>query len=194
MLFKSPVGIVATLFMSFLILPIIQASSKIVAMLFKPFVILPHGIQASSVIVATLFMPLVILPHGIQASSKTVATLFMPFDVYLISFKPPVEESPRYSCPIYHDVPPLCSFLIVKLLIQYSRCYSSFNCSSIHLVTTHMSLQYGCSFSQVQCAVLLKITLIKCCFTPALQVTSRKQLLGGGTSSGSLYLFVLIYY
>ena len=57
MLFKSPVGIVATLFMSFMILPIIQASSKIVAMLFVPFVILPHGIQASSVIVATLFMP-----------------------------------------------------------------------------------------------------------------------------------------
>ena len=28
-------------------------------------------------IVATLFMPFVILPHGIQASSKTVATLFM---------------------------------------------------------------------------------------------------------------------
>ena len=56
MLFKSPVGIVATLFMSFLILPIIQASSKIVAMLFVPLVILPY-IQASSVIVATLFMP-----------------------------------------------------------------------------------------------------------------------------------------
>ena len=42
--------------MSSLILPVIQASSEIVATLFMSFIILPHGIQASSKTVATLFM------------------------------------------------------------------------------------------------------------------------------------------
>ena len=42
--------------MSSPILPVIQAPSDIVATLFMSFIILPHNIQASSETVATLFM------------------------------------------------------------------------------------------------------------------------------------------